>query len=171
MNEQDIIQLEDRVRQLSEWKDSRVKERLVYPVDSRSKTTLNYWETKGFNGIPVATGNVYSFGDSLVSDFLAAGVEVSINNQKRALLVTFPLRQFTVNAATDVITNVNGAHNLNNGDLIAMNSTNLLPSGLSTIPFYVVNRTGTTFKVSLTLGGPAVNITDAGTGTQYYAQI
>jgi hypothetical protein len=71
---------------------------------------------------------------------------------------------FTADASTDTITAT--AHGLSDGDLIRFESTGTLPAGLSTgTDYYVRDAATNTFKVSTTLGGSAVNITDAGTGT------
>lgn len=73
-----------------------------------------------------------------------------------------PAQAFTA-AASDVITAV--AHGLSNGLIVTVTSTGALPAGLTAATnYYVVQATTDTFKVSLTLGGAAVDITDAGTG-------
>lgn len=169
MNEE-ISQLENKVAELTAWKEARESERLIYPLDLASRKALNYWTTPNFDGIPVFTGRVLPSYIDYISDFLAVGMEITVNKQKRAILFTFVMQPFTADPATDILTNVNGSHNLNNGDLIAVNSNTALPSPLDTITaYYVVNRTGTTFQVSLTKGGSPINITDAGTGTHQYA--
>jgi len=71
---------------------------------------------------------------------------------------------FTVTAATDVITA--SAHGLSNGDVIHVSSATTLPTGLSaSTNYYVTVIDANTFKVSASLGGAFVDITDAGTGT------
>lgn len=72
---------------------------------------------------------------------------------------------FTADATTDTITS--NAHELANGDLVRLsNSGGALPAGLATgTDYYVLNTATNTFKVSLTQGGAAVDITGAGTGT------
>lgn len=72
---------------------------------------------------------------------------------------------FTADAGTDVITSA--AHGrADNSTIEFTNSGGALPAGLSAgTTYYVINAATDTFKVSLTLGGAAVDITDAGTGT------
>lgn len=71
---------------------------------------------------------------------------------------------FTVDAATDVVTS--NAHGLSDGDLIFVSSGTTLPAGLSaSTNYYVTQVTTNTFKLQANLGGPIVDITDAGTGT------
>lgn len=76
---------------------------------------------------------------------------------------------FTADAGTDVVTA--SAHGLTNGQRVRLTSTGTLPAGLSAaIAYYVVNKTTNTFQVSLTSGGAAVDITDAGTGTHTFTR-
>lgn len=71
---------------------------------------------------------------------------------------------FTVTAGSDTIDIV--SHGYSNGQIFILSSTGTLPAGLAadTI-YYVVNAATNTFKLSLTAGGAAIDITDAGTGT------
>lgn len=76
---------------------------------------------------------------------------------------------FTADAGTDVCT-VASDHGLVNANIVTVtNSGGALPAGLSAgTNYYVISATATTFKVSLTEGGGAVDITDAGTGTHTF---
>ena len=78
-----------------------------------------------------------------------------------------PEADFTA-AATDIITS--NTHGLSAGDLIQVTTDGAdLPAGLAvTTDYYVIDPTTNTFKVSATLGGTAVDITDAGTGTHTF---
>ena len=67
-------------------------------------------------------------------------------------------------AVSDTITS--SGHNLSNGDVLILTTSNTLPAGLSTgTPYYVINKTTNTFELSATSGGAAIDITDTGTGT------
>lgn len=76
---------------------------------------------------------------------------------------------FTADAGTDTLTMTAGYHELANNDVLTLsNSGGALPAGLSAgTVYHVINAVAGTgaFQVSLTEGGSAVNITDAGTGT------
>jgi len=76
-------------------------------------------------------------------------------------------RTFTGAAATDVITST--AHGLSNGMTIEVyNIGGALPTGLSAgTTYFVRDAAADTFKVALTASGAAVDITGAGTGTNY----
>lgn len=75
---------------------------------------------------------------------------------------------FTVTAANDTVDLT--AHGFSNGkQLMLTNEGGALPGGLSaSTVYYVVEATTNTFKLSLTEGGAAIDITSAGTGTHYY---
>lgn len=75
----------------------------------------------------------------------------------------------TFTAATnDVITST--GHNLSDGDTIWVSSGTTLPAGLSaSTTYFVRDRTADTFKVALSSGGSAVDITDTGTGTHTWS--
>lgn len=71
---------------------------------------------------------------------------------------------FTVNPSTEFL--ASSAHGLSNDDAVYLISDGTLPAGLSAgTKYYVINKTTDTFQVSLTVGGAAVDITDAGSGT------
>lgn len=163
--EQEILQLEQKIQELTKWKDNRIKDRLTFPIDIQSKRTLN-------KNLFVYTGKNQIAITDLITDLICFGLIFNVNGKRRAVLATFPLLSFVVNAASDIISNSNGPHNLINGDAIVLTTTDTLPAGLSTNDFYyIINRTNTTFQVSLTKGGAAVNIINTGVGTHYYGKI
>ncbi len=165
MQEEEIIQLEKKVQMLTDWKNARKKERLSSPLDFHSRIALD-------KGLFVFTGRIFPFPPIGLAYFSSYAFGILINDKKRRLVVTLPTLQFTINAATDVFTNVKGQHNLKNGDTIGVATTSLLPAGLfETTSYFVINRTGNTFQVSLTLGGPPVGVTDTGLGQQYWVKI
>ena len=77
---------------------------------------------------------------------------------------------YSADAGTDLLT-ATATHGLEAGMEIIFYTTSAAPAGLNLVTTYYVIASGlttTAFKVSATLGGSAVNITDAGTGTQTY---
>jgi hypothetical protein len=163
--EKELLQLEQRVQKLIEWKNERTKEWFVYPLDELSRRTLQK------NSI-VFTGNkITSIVGVQLTDFITLGLGVRINNKTRFVIAVRPLKPFTA-AVTDIITSTNASHNLKSTDRMYMATTGTLPAGLSEAdPYYPVSITATTFKVSLSEGGSPIDITDTGTGTHYYAKI
>lgn len=81
------------------------------------------------------------------------------------------ISDFTADAGTDVITLATSAGGVVDYSpelnfLMRFTTTGTLPAGLSTgTNYYAIPVSSNTFKVSATLDGSAVNITDAGTGT------
>lgn len=75
---------------------------------------------------------------------------------------------FTADASTDFLTDA--AHGLVNGDRVMVyNSGGALPAGLSAnTVYFIVNKTNDTFQLALTSGGSAIDLTTAGTGTNYW---
>lgn len=71
---------------------------------------------------------------------------------------------FTVDASTDLITLA--AHGLADGNLVHVASTTTLPSGLSAnTVYYVRDVSASTFRLSATSGGAAIDLTSTGSGT------
>jgi len=55
----------------------------------------------------------------------------------------------------------------NNGDVVVFSTTGALPTGITAgTQYYVVNRTSTTFNVSATSGGTAINFSGSQSGSQ-----
>ena len=98
---------------------------------------------------------------------LANQIDFCYNSQTGffVLLVNYQIATPTFTAATPSTFTVAGGHNFVNGNRIRVSSAGTLPAGLNTnTTYFVINRTATTFQLSLTRGGTAVAITDVGTG-------
>jgi hypothetical protein len=75
-----------------------------------------------------------------------------------------------VNSSTDTFTINN--HGYNNGDIFTFWSTTTPPDPLiNGGTYYTRDVTTNTFKLTDTVGGSAINITDTGLGTHYMARI
>lgn len=171
--EKEIIQLEKKIALLEKWKSDRQSERLRLPLDNDSRITLKSYNTVNTPGLIECRNEIFAntYFDAL-NELLDYGIEVNINGKNRVIFITYPRKQATVNASSDVVTSVDGSHNLNNGDLVMFTTTGTLPTGISEFTsYYIVQRTGSTFKISLTNGGSAENITSTGSGTLYYSKI
>lgn len=91
-----------------------------------------------------------------------------------AVTVTFKagiLIPFTANATDNEITTP--GYEPSNGTRIRVSNTGgALPGGLSRrTTYYVVNADGETFQLSATSGGSAVDLTDAGSGTNFVGEL
>ncbi len=79
---------------------------------------------------------------------------------------------FTVTAATDLINAT--AHGLSANDIVIFETDNAIPAGMTADkPYYVISSglTADVFKVSETLAGSAIDITDTGTGNHQFLKI
>jgi len=73
--------------------------------------------------------------------------------------------EYTADAGTDTLT-CTVSHGLSNGDRVRVkaHANGAIPGGLSaTVEYYVISASGAALQLSLTAGGAAVNLTDAGT--------
>lgn len=157
--EQEINNLKRQVQELLAWKEQRTRQQITYPLDLASKDILSedflrFIRRLDFTSV---SGNVFP------------NILVEYGDNKNALIaITTELKQFTANATTDVITLDNPSHSFANDDQIALYTTDTLPAPLSdAVTYYVINSSANTFKVSLTSGGAAIDITDTGTGSHY----
>jgi hypothetical protein len=74
----------------------------------------------------------------------------------------------TVSVATPAVVTPTVGHTFANGMAIRLTTTGALPTGLSVgTTYFVVNATSTTFQLSATFGGAAINTTGATSGTTY----
>lgn len=112
----------------------------------------------------VAAGTAYVQGTT-------TGNDIKVGPDGGYQTPSFPgTRTWTVVAATDIIT-ASSAHNLNaNEPVYVSNSGGALPASTPQIVantiYYVRDITSTTFKLSTTPGGAAIDFTGTGTGTQ-----
>lgn len=99
------------------------------------------------------------------NESIATNDPYQISNLQRFLLQDI----CTFDNATDTI-NTTFSHGLVNNDRVFFNTyTGTLPAELDNVTeYYVVNATATSFQVSLTQGGGAIDFTNNGTGTNYY---
>ena len=122
----------------------------------------------------LSTGTNYYAKDVTTNTFKVSttfgGTVVNITSQGSGDMCIMP-KSFVVFTATDVnitdntITKIN--HTFSNDDIVFLQSTSL-PAGLiQWAPYYVVQATPDTFKVSLTVNGPEVDITTVGSGNFY----
>jgi hypothetical protein len=112
-------------------------------------------------------GNDY---DTVLGSSVVAIFDGAFNDAKEDFEETFQELQVTVNPATDLFT-ASGAHGLVAGDLVRFRlGSGALPAGVNPAFDYHVIASGitaTAFKVSLTIGGATIDVTDAGAGEFY----
>jgi len=125
------------------------------------------WGTGGSTKNNLQIWNAYNFGQNLLFGPRGGGIYYwtapTLTNPGVALNTTGGTVTITI-ASPAVITS---SVNLPNNSSIQLGTTGALPSGLSTnTTYYVINVSGTTFNLSLTQGGAAINTTGTQSGTQ-----
>ncbi len=175
--EQEIQNLEKKVNDLLTWKNNRMRERLILPLDPLSRRALDYWRADGLTssviGLFVSTGRILNSAYlDLSTAYSTYGIEVTVNGTKKNIALMPLLSPFTVNTVTDFIINTNGQHNVHDGQLVTFTTDGTLPAPIIiNVLAFVVNSTATTFQLSSSAGGPPIDITSSGSGTHYYAVI
>lgn len=155
----------------------------VYAPNSLTPQNYNRFVAFGCNG-GIVDGLVIGAAEvstnSLVSVITTVNVPALINAvwSPGSITAERTVKQdlITFDAATDfatsrnIISNAAAPHGLTNGNIISFwTYTGTLPAELiAGTDYYVVNSTASTFQVSATLNGSPINITSAGTGTNYY---
>lgn len=81
------------------------------------------------------------------------------------------VQPYTANASTDTLSAP--SHGYSNGDLVRLsNSGGAVPAGLAVgTNYYVVGAAADTLQLSATSGGAAINLTDAGTGSNFLGEV
>lgn len=160
-----IQQLENRIQTLEKWKADRERQQIFFPLDERSIDVLvKYFMRLNPNGAVEYDGG--AGGNPLVY-YTGRQGDLLFNVQKDTYT------QFTANATTDYITVINPKISFVNDTAIyfleGSGASDTLPAGLTAVitTYYVINSTGNSFKVSLTVGGAAVDITSNGSGVNY----
>lgn len=152
-------QLEQRIAALEKWQQDRIRQQITFPLDTWSQTILGRYFMHIISNLTTvagASGNEFPqyIGQQGNLQFI-----VSQNN----------LISYTVSVSTDVFSaNANFENNME----VQVSTTDTAPSPLIPgVSYFVINATGTTlgttFQLSATSGGTAINITTIGSGSQF----
>lgn len=115
-------------------------------------------------GAPYYVVNASGFGLNLKVSNTLGGTPVNITSAGTGTLTLTAQLGVQPNANTDAFTTVDG-HGLANGVKVHVSSYGQLPAGLSDgTDYYVVSSENRSFRLSLSIDGPAVNFTNNGTG-------
>lgn len=148
--------LTKRVTALEQQLAALKKQQITFPLDDLSiKVLMKYFMR--------LTGTVVTAGGASGN----ASIEfIGSQDDKDFIVSENPYTPYTVNVSTDVLT-AQGA-TFPNDTQVVVASDDTAPAGLTIgTTYWVINSTGSTFKLSTSMGGSAVNITAAGTGRQY----
>lgn len=155
----DDSNLEQRVSELEKWREERVNQQIVHPLDVQSQEILSRYFMRILNVINYEIVGAASHTVSLI-----LGSQSQINFQISPQTI-FP---YTANVANDTLTTT--SVNFANGTRVHFNATaaGSFPAPLAiNTTYFVVSSSGPTFKVSNTFGGTPINITTPGSGPQY----
>lgn len=154
MDNQDLIK---RIEALEKWKADRERQQIVYPLDFQSQQIL----AKYFMHI---TGTVFTTGGAggnIFTHYIGNQDNLQFQVDKNTFI------PYTVVPSTNVFT-VTGGTYFEDDTQVYVSTEDTPPSPLvAGDPYFIINSTGQTFKLSLTQGGAEINITDTGTGRQY----
>lgn len=163
--------LERRIAELEKWKTERQNQQITFPLDNQSITILN----KYFMALSEAVVSEGGVGGNVFVTYIGSQGPIKFNVGAN---IFFP---YTVNVSTNVFTvNVPSvAFNFSNNQPLYVATSNngtlgspaagVPPAPLDTLTeYYVISASSNTFKLSATVGGAEIDITDTGTGNQYF---
>ncbi len=150
------LQLEQRVAALEKWQKERIANQITFPLDLKSIGILNQYFMR-ITGTIITTGGV---GGNEFTTYIGNQAGLNFELSKNQFV------PYTVDVATNIFTVTS---------IYFQDDMQVYPSSSDTVPsplvsgtnYFVINSTGLTFKLSLTQGGAAIDITDDGTGQQY----
>lgn len=153
----DPTDLTQRIEALEQWKKDREAQQITFPLDYESQVILS----KYFMHI---TGVVQY-------EVLGAASHIETvytGSQDLYNFVVTPnyINVYTVSTSADTLTSSTIRFTDDTAVSLFTNGTYPAPFAVNT-EYYVINSTGTTFQLSLTVGGAAIDITTTGTGSQY----
>lgn len=162
ITQQQFDELKRQVEDLTTWKNERTRQLVTYPMDKDSIEVLNQYFTRVISEFKITAG----VAGRVFTDYLL---------QQGKMQFTAPtterMLRYTVNATTNVFTLVNGVINGFPADdtHIYFSTEDTAPDPIDTLAgdYYVISSSGATFKISATVGGAEIDITDTGIGAQY----
>lgn len=156
--------LEERVKAIETWIEERKNQQITSPLDEKSQVILNEYF--------LSINRAFLFTNPSGMDFVyfiaqQANKTVVMSGQNN-LIGYIANTSDVLNAGVNVVTGEQ-ITDMVDDTMVVLWTTGTMPGGLSTggAIYYVVQSTGPTFKLSLTLGGAAINITSAGEGEQF----
>lgn len=155
----DDTQLESRVAALEAWQQKKSAQQITFPLDIQSQKVLaNYF---------MQITNIFTYE---VVGAAAHVVQLLVGSQG---LFSFEVQQqdiwlYTVNPANDTFNAPNTSFQNGQEVVVFTTATGSFPSPLViNTPYFIVNVSGTSFQLSATSGGSPINITNAGSDSQY----
>lgn len=141
------------------------------PISTATQAALNLKAIKPTNEETATNGQILASNGDGTSKYINAvgGGEVLLGSVVYDGNLAYESSILTIDTVSDTIT-VSGGHAFIDGDLVVISNYGMgtIPGGIKTnIKYYVISSNGTSFKLSATTGGEAVDITSSGGTTGY----
>ena len=150
--------LQRQIDELKVWKAEREKQQITLPLDPTSFGILN----KYFMSINGEYSVLGGLSGNLYTTYLGT------QDNKKFEVTQSLLSPYTVSVSGNTLTV--GYGSFVNDRIVYLATSSACPAPLDTATlYYVINSSnnGTTFELSLTSGGAAIDITNTGTGRQF----
>ncbi len=156
----DTTELQQRIEALEQWKAERERQQITFPLDIQSRIILG---EHFMHILKTINYEVVGAAAHMISTYMGSQGTQNFELNPQTIF------SYTANITTDTLTTtVNFA---NDTDVyLYTDDTYPAPFAVNTI-YYVVNSTGNTFQLALTVGGAAINITTIGSGAQYITKV
>lgn len=156
-------QLENRIKELENWKAEKMKQQIKFPLDIESLEILNKYFLR-----------IYDTADILNTDYPGETTILrKFFGKQDRFFVDFNESKFfaySVNITTNFITLSDPRRNFKDGTVLWFATSDTAPAPIDitgATSYFVRDSTGNTFKIALTDGGVAIDITDVGVGRQF----
>ncbi len=145
-----------RIEKIEAWQKARDAQQVTFPLDIQSINVLK----QHFMRITGKVVTISGLGGNIFTEYVGEQADKRFSVFKNTYSV------YVVDPTTNVF-KVTDQYFPNDLQVyVATSDTTPTPLTDGTL-YYVVSSTGLTFKLSLSQGGAEINVTDAGTGTQY----
>lgn len=152
----DNTQLQKRIEALEKWKTDRERQQISFPLDIQSINVLS----QNFMRILSQITTIAGAGGQESTYFTGRQGSFNFQVSENSFI------PYVVNTTTNIVS-VNG-FSFEDDNRLYLSTSDTCPTPLDTsTTYYVINSTGSSFKLSLTSGGAEIDITDSGVGTQY----
>jgi len=158
--------IEERLKAVEQYIEERKLQQITSPLDEKSQVILNEY----FLSIKRAFLFTNPSGMDFVYFIGEQGNKTVVMSGQNNLIGYVPNSSTDfINAGANVVTGQQFT-DMPNDVMLVLWSTGTVPAGLSTggVIYYTVSSTGSSFKLSLTLGGVAINFTNNGEGEQFF---
>ena len=154
MDNQNLLK---RIEVLEKWKADRERQQIVYPLDFQSQEIL----AKYFMHITSTVLTVAGAGGNTFTTYIGNQGSLQFQVDKNTFI------PYTVVPSTNIFTVTSGTY-FDNDMQVYVSTEDTPPAPLvAGTNYFVINSTGQSFKLSATMGGVAIDITDVGVGRQY----